>query len=693
MMTSRSFSSSCRRFSAAALALALLVACSTTTLTVDAQLTCALAATEESACLHEKDDSSQHCVWCSVAGIGFCATEEQAEAAEQSFPFLQCDRYSGNDDDNVSPSDDDNVTPDTDDHIAPNDDAIPDDFWDCLQMKTQDACTCTWCVSKKAGFGLCLGGPAAESAAQSDFFTCQEKQEFMETADKDPYDPNCLEAYLQDPSVQGCQQSIDEEGNQCEFCTGPGGLQLCLTQEQAQIGQIAGLDCQEQNTKTATSLLRKKQPSAQDPYDFSCALAFLEDQSETSCAQATDQEGNTCEFCQSPFGPLCLTMDQADMATQFGATCDRKKLIDTPYDPSCFLAFAEDKTKTSCVQAVDLEGRACEYCNLQKQVSFCLTEEQAMYGSSMGIECDATTQSSSSSSSSDSSSSDSSSSDSSSSDSLSSDDPTDPSCALAFLEDQSEEACTNAVDQDGNECEFCQTPLGPLCLNMEQAEIAEQIVGATCEKDTIHIVQQLQENNPYDPSCFLAFMQDQNKASCVGAMDMEGSSCQYCTLQGELNLCLTAEQAEYGQQLGIECEGAADNQNMDLPSDFFDCLENYDESGCSQSSCTWCDTEVGVGFCLSDAVAESTKECSFFDCRFRKTEKVNGIYDPMCLSVGMNGSDDVEKDCNEAQSSDGSPCVWCDAAGVFGLCLSSEQAGAAGQFLTCDTAGIMLATE
>jgi hypothetical protein len=55
--------------------------------------------------------------------------------------------------------------------------------------------------------------------------------------------------------------------------------------------------------------------------------------------------------------------------------------------------------------------------------------------------------------------------------------------------------------------------------------------------------------------------------------------------------------------------------------------------------------------------------------------------DPQCLAAGM-GSDDAQSVCNAALDLDGTPCVWCDVAGDYGLCLSSNAADVAGQYLT-----------
>ena len=177
-----------------------------------------------------------------------------------------------------------------------------------------------------------------------------------------------------------------------------------------------------------------------------------------------------------------------------------------------------------------------------------------------------------------------------------------------------------------------------MCLNAEQAEMG-QAMGIECSKDSHDIAAAaepaLAVEDPFDPSCALAFLQDQTKENCVNTVDAEGNPCEYCTLQGALVLCLNADQAEAGEGLGIECDADADAaEQVDLPPDFFDCLQHFEEGDCRGSSCTWCNTEVGMGFCLAPAAADATKECSFFDCEFGDNttpEEEKDIYDPAVL--------------------------------------------------------------
>jgi hypothetical protein len=138
----------------------LLLAC--LTLTAHGQFSCTLTATDEDGCLSTTADDGGHCVWCAVSAYGFCVSETQAESMETNLPSVECDRYSGSDDD-ATPAADDDATPSTDDDETPSptDDALPPNYWECLKKKTSAACAsddCTWCDSK-GGFGLCMTGP------------------------------------------------------------------------------------------------------------------------------------------------------------------------------------------------------------------------------------------------------------------------------------------------------------------------------------------------------------------------------------------------------------------------------------------------------------------------------------------------------------------------------------------------------
>jgi hypothetical protein len=707
----------------------------------------------EDACWGITDDSNNHCVWCSIAtsGFGFCVNESQAEAMEKSIPNVQCDRYSETDD--ATPVDDD-AAPKTDDNVTPStDDQVPDNYWECLLKKTPTDCEklgCTWCDTK-GGYGLCLSGPvrigritlqmyhsispivcfsllvvqflifkffsqSAERADDSDWFTCRKSEDqylaFLEdpmdlscvlafmksptedgcvnahdqdgnpcqwcnlagmtnvclTAEQaemgaslgitcdargtlqDPLDPSCALAYIQDPSKESCLAAVDADGNPCEFCTLQGALQICLNADQAQMGEAFGISCD----------------SLADPRDMTCALAQLQDPNREHCLSTVDAEGTPCEYCIIPGSgiQMCVNAEQAQMGEEFGLDCGPHALKELdPYDPSCLVAYLENASQEACVTAVDSNGNPCEFCTLQGALDLCLTAEQAEFGQQVGITCTAKDVF------------------------FGINDPYDPSCALAYLQDPTKDACLAATDSDGNACEFC-TLQGALqlCLNAEQAQMGEEF-GIECDaKDSSTTV-----GKAYDPSCALGYLQDSSKETCTATMDVSGNHCKFCSLQGALNICLTVDQATIGEEMGMSC---GDDSKLELPPDFFKCMENYDEDDCRPNACTWCNTEVGMSFCLSTAAADATKECTFFDCQFGNTpvKKNDDIFDPVCLTAGINGPDHATA-CSETQGLDDKPCVWCDASGVFGLCLSTDQARKADSFFDCDFDQIVTASE
>jgi DNA-binding XRE family transcriptional regulator len=427
----------------------------------NAQFACTFSATDEPSCLSHKDDDGSNCVWCSLSQFGFCVDEGQAESMEKSVPGVQCERN--------GPNGNDDAAPETDDGVSPSDDTIPDNYWKCLLQKTADACNaaeCTWCKTK-AGFGVCMTGPSADAAKESDWFDCEandlEENQNTENEDSlyvaDPYDPMCALSFLQNPTKDGCKAATDSDGNACEFCDLQGMGNLCLNAEQAEMAQQIGVTCDSQKVK------------AQDPYDPMCALSFLQNPTKDGCKAATDSDGNACEFCDlQGMGNLCLNAEQAEMAQQIGVTCDSSiasikdegKAIENPFDPACGLAFLQNPTEKACRTSTDSDGNTCAFCNLEG-TPWCFSLEQAKIANSIGITCD----------------------DSSSNMTVEEEtveDPYDPMCALSFLQNPTKDGCKAATDSDGNACEFCDIQgMGNLCLNAEQAEMAQQI-GVTCDK-------------------------------------------------------------------------------------------------------------------------------------------------------------------------------------------------------------------
>lgn len=368
-----------------------------------AQFTCTFSgAQDESGCV-STTDGANHCVWCELSSFGFCVSEEQAEAMEQKLPGVECDRYSDNDDDETPDDNDDDKAPDeNDDDATPSDDSIPDDYWTCLQKKTAKECTdgCTWCDTK-AGFGVCMTGPSAEWAAESDWFNCQTKDttttNTMLRATKyleNPYDSSCINAFLLDQTEEACVAATDETGTPCEWCTIAGMATVCLTAEQAAMGAPIGIACDVRKEKQQDDVAVQ----AADPFDTACALAYLQDKSKEGCENAKDSDGLPCIFCSLEGASLdvCLNEEQAQAAEQWGLDCgddvEVKNDAKDPYDTACMLAYLQDQSKAGCVQAFDREGNPCEYCTLNGAFNVCLTLEQAQYGQQLGMTCDQTAQ-------------------------------------------------------------------------------------------------------------------------------------------------------------------------------------------------------------------------------------------------------------------------------------------------------------
>lgn len=640
---------------------------------INAQFACTLGARTEDACLALTDDDGSSCVWCSLSSFGVCLNEASAEAAEQSLPGIQCDRANPSGDDATPPAEDDATTkppaapsapsprppppppPKTDDAIKPNDDKVPDNFWNCLNHDKAPDCKadkgkCTWCTSK-AGYGLCMSGPAAKQAQHSHFFKCDKDIETsaadtsessktllqsLQAVVHDPLDASCITAYLQDPTQEGCTSAVDQDGAACEWCSLAGLTNVCLTPEQAEQGASLGITCDGMNQKP-----RPDEPAAvaapvQDPYDPACMLAYVREPTQSGCSSGVDQEGTPCQFCTWMGFDLCLTAEQVEMGQAAGIDCSAER------------------------------------------VSVASLEIAPSAGGSV----------------------------------------TDFTCLKDFftLHDPQPSDCDAIVDADGQPCQYCSVDLQgnslPICLSAEQAALAAQFGGAvvSCTGGTTADETQLRSavsqdlgNDMLDPSCWQAYVQGGSTGdACSNAMDEDGAPCQYCTRDAVRHVCATATQADLLSGLGFWCENNGDGTAgvphlteskpdvvpLDLPDDFLECLEHYQQGDCAPHGCTWCSTQVGVAFCMSNAVADAMKECSFFDCQYKQAGvEVDEPLDSTCMNAGFHHPNDAEQVCNTTQDQSGTPCVWCHSQdNMVGLCFSAEQANKASGILQCDAA-------
>mmetsp|Transcript_19976 Transcript_19976/g.46365 ORF Transcript_19976/g.46365 Transcript_19976/m.46365 type:complete len:450 (-) Transcript_19976:158-1507(-) len=68
-------------------------------------------------------------------------------------------------------------------------------------------------------------------------------------------------------------------------------------------------------------------------------------------------------------------------------------------------------------------------------------------------------------------------------------------------------------------------------------------------------------------------------------------------------------------------------------------------------------------------------------------------FDTSCVSAGA-GSDDAETACDGTSDKDGETCVWCNFAGIYGLCLTPYQRDIIDQYVPCgDAAAAVVSME
>lgn len=75
------------------------------------------------------------------------------------------------------------------------------------------------------------------------------------------------------------------------------------------------------------------------------------------------------------------------------------------------------------------------------------------------------------------------------------------------------------------------------------------------KKSSIAIAQKL---ITIDNSCMISYVNDQTEVGCTSSLDGTGHTCQWCSIAGMINICLTMEQAtsNASNSLGIVCDTA-----------------------------------------------------------------------------------------------------------------------------------------
>lgn len=260
----------------------------------------------------------------------------------------------------------------------------------------------------------------------------------------------------------------------------------------------------------------------EDPYDTACIMASMQGD-ESTCAATVDSDGQPCEWCTVSDSSLCLNADQAELAEQFGASCKEDTqvaaAIKDPYDPACVQASLQGD-ESMCEATVDSDGNACEWCMIST-TGICLNGDQADMAEQFGAACNTAEEI------------------------VEVKDPYDTACVMASMQGD-ESICEATVDSDGQPCEWCVVSDSGLCLDADQAEIAEQF-GASCNAEKQEVLQ-----DPYDTSCLQASVPGEE--GCEGTSDADGQACEWCMLYGT-GFCVNLDQADVASQIGADCNG------------------------------------------------------------------------------------------------------------------------------------------
>jgi hypothetical protein len=283
-------------------------------------------------------------------------------------------------------------------------------------------------------------------------------------------------------------------------------------------------------------------------------------------------------------------------------------------------------------------------------------------------------------------------------------------CSLAAAD---EDSCTSAQDDDGNPCVWCQfAQAGGACVSSEQAsEISNVVPQVTCSNDDTTTTSSISSSNPVDVNCLAAGMGNQDDAQtvCDGTVDANGYPCVWCDVAGSgYGVCLSSNAADAaGQYLTCHdnritsspwdptCIMASFTQGADKDS----CEASMDQEG---SACVWCrdgnaNTNTHMGLCMT--LDQSSVASQWLTCDDSPSSEDNAliqehaIMDPSCLVVvGYEGGGN-EDACHSTDDENGNACVWCNGPNDVGICLNSDQAAMAGQWLTCDDAAATIALE
>jgi len=300
-------------------------------------------------------------------------------------------------------------------------------------------------------------------------------QVHLRSAPTNPFQEFELEQTQYSCTIEGaggqdqCDAAKDESGAQCVWCS-VGSFGACLSADQAAIieDKIPGLTCDDQDDDDSADDddASPADDDASPPDDDSNYWKCLKDGSESEDA-CKSEDG--CTWCKSKAGfGICLDDDAAKMASdsawldcksmdtlelmdlnEIQAKKQEKEKVQMPGDPACIMATLQ-QDESVCTSTADSDGNPCSWCNIDN-INVCLDDTLAtmakQYGGSCGDEVVAV------------------------------EDPADTTCIVATLQ-QDETACTSTMDADDRACEWCMVAQAQVCLNADQAQLAEQFGGS-----------------------------------------------------------------------------------------------------------------------------------------------------------------------------------------------------------------------
>jgi len=362
-----------------------------------------------------------------------------------------------------------------------------------------------------------------------------------------------------------CDASVAQDQSKCVWCTLQSfGVCVSETQAEAMKKAIPGLQCDDDGSDDDTPAEDDDNANNDDDNRDEYWECLKGHSDQDGCVSAG------CEWCSTKAGyGVCLSKAAAEKVDKYDwFQCTTEMPfggVSDPYDPKCLQVTLQGDEAT-CESTTATDGNHCEWCNVAS-ANLCLSREQAEIAKQFGGDCSAGIK-----------------------------DPYDPSCLVASLSGD-EAACESTVDSDGNACEWCSVNSVNLCLNAEQAEVAEQL-GGQCS--TGHEIK-----DKLDATCLQVTLQG-DEGACAATVDVVGNRCEWCSV-ASINLCLTSEQADAAELVGGTCSTGLNDiydtscLQTTLTGDENTCESTMDEEG---NACEWCSV-ASVDLCLTSEQAQA----------------------------------------------------------------------------------------